>query len=138
MLDRLRYRLAVFMQGRYGSDNFSRFLLFVWLIVIIISTIFRIPYFWIIELGFAVYIYFRMFSRNIPARYRENQAYLKIRNKVIGFFRYLPEKTRSLLPNSQYHIYRCPSCRQKIRIPKGKGNIIVRCPKCGTEFRKRS
>ena len=138
MLDRLRYRLAVFMQGRYGSDNFSRFLLFVWLIVIIISMIFRIPYFWIIELGFAVYIYFRMFSRNIPARYRENQAYLKIRNKVIGFFRYLPEKTRSFLPNSQYHIYRCPSCRQKIRIPKGKGNIIVRCPKCGTEFRKRS
>lgn len=126
------------MQGRYGSDNLSRFLLVVWLIFIILSSFIRIPYFWVIELAFIVYLYFRMFSRNIPARYKENQVYLKIRNKVIGFFRFLPEKIRSMLPNSPYHIYNCPSCGQKIRIPRGKGNIIVRCPRCSHEFRKRS
>ncbi len=126
------------MQGRYGSDNLSRFLLVVWLLFIILSSIFRIPYFWLIELAFIIYLYFRMFSRNIPARYKENQAYLRIRNRVIRFFRFLPEKFRSMLPNSPYRIYRCPSCRQKIRIPRGKGNIIVRCPKCSHEFRKRS
>ena len=82
-----------------------------------------------------ILIYLRMFSRNISKRYAENQKYLELENKVKRFFgrqKYIQEQRKD------FHIYTCPQCRQKIRIPKGKGKISIRCPKCGAEFVKKS
>ena len=50
-------------------------------------------------------------------------------------FRSLKEQwaTRKL-----YHYYRCPQCRQKLRVPRGRGRIQISCPRCGTQFIKKS
>jgi len=80
-------------------------------------------------------VYIRMFSRNISKRYAENQKYLALENRLRRFFgqkRYLMQQRK------EYHIYKCPDCKQKIRIPRGKGKISIRCPKCGEEFIKNS
>ena len=37
-----------------------------------------------------------------------------------------------------YRIFYCPTCKQKIRAPKGKGKIQITCPKCKTEFIRRT
>ena len=131
--------LAKFMYGRYGTDRLNMFLLIVLIVCAGLNLFVRNGYFSIVmsswETLLIVLIYYRMFSRNIQKRYTENQKYLSLENKVKRFFgrtKYIQEQRKD------FHIYTCPQCRQKIRIPKGKGKISVRCPKCGAEFVKKS
>lgn len=131
--------LAKFMYGRYGTDRLNMFLLIVLIVCAGLNLFVRNGYFSIVmssrETLLIVLIYYRMFSRNIQKRYAENQKYLSLENKVKRFFgrtKYIQEQRKD------FHIYTCPQCRQKIRIPKGKGKISVRCPKCGAEFVKKS
>ena len=37
-----------------------------------------------------------------------------------------------------YRFFKCPQCRQTVRVPKGRGKICITCPKCKTEFIKKS
>ena len=62
---------------------------------------------------------FRMYSRNIEARRRENAAFQR-------FFTRLRDR--------QNRYFTCPRCRQVVRVPRGKGRINIRCPKCGEQF----
>jgi len=130
-----RDRWNRFMYGRYGQDQFSRFLLIVGLVFLLIGMFVRIPFISTLVLFILVYDYYRMFSRNVARRSAENQKYLEIRDRVTAFFR---GRKGSSPDAGTYHIYRCPKCGQKIRVPKGKGMIMITCPKCHTEFRKRS
>lgn len=34
-----------------------------------------------------------------------------------------------------YTVVQCPSCPTRLRVPKGKGNLTVSCPKCKTDFK---
>ena len=125
MFNELRYRFSKFMQGRYGVDSLSRFLSVVLLAVIILRMFIRIPLSGTITLVILVILYWRMFSRNIPKRYEENQKFLQIRDKFLGRF---SDFGSNMSQMKDYHIYKCPRCNQKIRIPRGKGHIMVRCP----------
>lgn len=138
-MNKLREMLAKFMYGRYGTDRLNMFLLIVLIVCAGLNLFVRNGYFSIVmsswETLLIVLIYYRLFSRNIQKRYAENQKYLSLENKVKRFFgrtKYIQEQRKD------FHIYTCPQCRQKIRIPKGKGKISVRCPKCGAEFVKKS
>ncbi len=130
-----RDRFNRFMAGRYGQDDFSRFLLIVALVLLVLEFLFGIPGFGIVIFLLLGYVYFRMFSRNIPARYAENQKYLQMKNKAAALF---GGRGAGRADQKTHHIYKCPKCGQKIRIPKGKGMVEITCPKCRTRFRKRS
>ncbi|MCI9435604.1 MAG: hypothetical protein HFH85_00275 [Lachnospiraceae bacterium] len=130
----MREKLQRFMWGRYGNDNFNQFLLAVAFVSLLIS-FFGGGLFYLVATVVMVYAYFRMFSRNISKRSAENQQFLKQKLKVRAFF---TKKKKELAERKVYHIYRCPNCRQKIRIPRGKGKIAIRCRKCGNEFIKKS
>ena len=129
----MREKLQRFMAGRYGVDAFSKFLmgtvLVLWVLDLFINS--RILYSWSILL--IIYMYFRMFSRNIQKRYQENIKFLQIKSKVLGKLKWNQLKS-DVKGRKTHHIYRCPTCRQKIRIPRGKGRICITCPKCKTEL----
>ena len=89
----------------------------------------------LLELAGIVFLYFRMFSRNISKRYQENQAFLRMTFRVREPLKKWQFRFRE---SRQYHIYKCPSCGQKIRIPRGRDRVSIHCPKCGTDFIKKS
>ena len=124
------------MQGRYlayGYDSLTRFLIAAWLILTVLTSFFTNGYIRLIPLIIFIYTYYRLFSRNITARYRENESFRQMTAGIRGRFTKLKKKA---LMHKSYHIYRCPQCAQKIRVPRGKGRIEVTCPKCGDKFLK--
>ncbi len=130
----MREKLYRFMIGRYGNDRLNRFLLAISMACLVIS-LFGPRIFYLLAIAILVYVYFRMFSRNIYKRTMENNFYMRYEYKVKQYFATLK---RDMNQRKTHHIYRCPSCRQKIRIPRGKGRIEIRCPKCSQTFIKKS
>ena len=131
----MREKLIRFMYGRYRVDSFSNFLIYTGFIITLVTMFANVR--WLPLLGWAlvIYSYFRVFSKNHPKRYAENQLYLKYTAGIRSFF----YRQKNLMRQRKtHHIYTCTSCHQKIRVPKGKGKIEVRCPKCSNTFIKRS
>ena len=124
-----------FMQGRYGNDEMSKFLLGISMALIILKLLTKSVIFDLLFWVCLIYSYFRMFSKNYSARYAENQKFLAMKNKWM----YKWENHKRMREQKKiYHIYNCPYCKQKIRIPKGKGSIIITCPKCKEKFIKKT
>ena len=137
----MREKFNQFMQGRYGSqgaDQLSRFTLIASLVMIVLSLFIRNAFGTVLDtLGILliVYTYYRLFSRDFTRRYDENRRYLEITSKIRRRFSRDKNIVKQL---KDYHIYSCPGCGQKIRIPRGKGRIEISCPKCHTKFVKNS
>ncbi|MCI9545666.1 MAG: hypothetical protein HFH60_03085 [Lachnospiraceae bacterium] len=130
----MKEKLYRFMQGRYGNDPLNRFLMIVSLIIMILAIIWK-PQIYVIAIAVLGWGYYRMFSRKVYTRAVENQRYLEVRDSVLAK---LDKKRNFLIQRKNYHIYKCPGCGQKVRVPRGKGKIQVHCPKCGEDFIKRS
>lgn len=129
----MREKLQRFMMGRNGTDQFNRFLLGVTLAILIVSLFVRVNLLYFIGLALLIWTYFRMLSKNIAARSAENERYLKATAGISRFFR---QKKSHFQQRKIYRFYKCPSCGQEVRVPKGKGHIRITCPKCRTEFDK--
>ena len=135
---KFKQRLAQFMYGRRGMDEFSRFLLIAVLVLILVGSCFRgilRPVFSVLELAGLVYLYLRVFSRDIYKRQRENAWYLTKRSAFISWFRSLKDRWQQ---RKDYRFFRCPSCRTLLRVPKNKGKLLLTCRKCGNRFERKT
>jgi len=135
----MRERFARFMTGRYGVDSLGKALTWISMALLLLSVF--LPFnivrsiCWAAAIVMLVLNYFRMFSRNYSARAEENRRYERFADRFRRTFGNWKYKRAQ---NKAYHIYRCPSCHQKIRVPRGKGRIEISCPKCGSKFIKKS
>ncbi|MDO4545399.1 MAG: hypothetical protein Q4C25_04515 [Bacillota bacterium] len=149
-MNRFSMWFANFMRGRYGMDNLNRFLMIVALVVIVVDLFLRWRILDLVTLAILILVYCRMFSRNVNARYQENQKFLAVsrnfRNKSgngVGFGKRSSGSgfnggfSGSGTQDATHKILRCPGCGEKLRVPKGAGNISISCPHCGTKFQKK-
>jgi len=124
-----------FMYGRYGIDQFSQVLIFTALILSVLVSIFRINVLMIITYIPLVYAVLRMLSKDINKRTQENYKFLNI---VSSFKTKYNKSKPNMKETKTYKYYKCPKCKQMIRVPRNKGKICITCPKCKTEFTKRT
>jgi len=122
-----------FMSGRYGSDTFGNFLCVTALVCLVIGLFVGIFYY--IGLLLLLYAYFRILSRNVHKRYAENIAFMQ---KTAGVRAKFGQLQQRFALRKTYRYFSCPHCRQQVRVPKGRGKISITCPKCGTQFIKKS
>lgn len=127
--------LRTFMAGRYGPDHLNTALI---IIALLLSFISRFAI-----LGLLVYLsyllliltVFRFLSRNIQKRRAENDKFLRlywpVKQKLKAFF-------SRLKSNRTHKFFRCPSCSNLLRVPRGKGRLQITCPKCGERFVKKT
>ena len=128
-------KFARFMYGRYGMDQLSRNLSLICLVLLVITMFSRSNVLYAIALAGIIYTYFRVFSRNISKRSTENEKDLSFHYKVVG----KTNRIKYIIKDNKTHkIFKCPSCSQKIRVPRGKGRISIKCPKCRIEFIKKT
>lgn len=115
----MKEKMMRFMQGRYGNDNFNRFLLVVTMICFVIS-IFggRVGLvFDLLAIFFLIYTYYRMLSRKIYKRAEENRKYMNYTAKIRYYFAGVRNRFQQ---NKTYHIYKCPQCGQENQNTKRK------------------
>jgi len=123
--------LRKFMYGRYGSDPLNIAIL----AAAIVLTFVTFPYSGLISLACIVIAFFRMFSKNIYKRQAENAAFVNFFKKIGRAFKYDKNKAEE---RKHYNFYKCPNCKQQLRVPKGKGKIMITCPQCKTKFQKKT
>lgn len=134
-MNRFREKFMRFMQGRNGFDQFSQFLNMMILVIFVLSLFIKWAPLYYFGIGLLVYMYFRVFSRNIPKRYAENQKFCNMRYDASIKWNKMKKEWEQ---RKIYRFYRCPMCKQKVRVPKGRGKICITCPKCREEFVRKS
>ena len=131
----MREKFRRFMIGRYGNDGLNQFLSIGSLVLFLLALITRFRLFYTLGLAALIWCYFRAFSRNLSKRTEENYRFYTLKDKVLSRFSSLRTRWEG---RKEYRYYRCPQCRQNLRVPRGRGKIEICCPRCSTRFIKRS
>ena len=135
-MGKFREFITRFMYGRYGVDRLYTgfFILFI-IIAVVNLFVSYLPLRLILSPlnAFIMFVmFYRVFSRQIYKRRREEQIYLNFIGKIkrpfsVGVRRFKERKT---------HVYKkCPKCKTQLRFPRKKGTIMVTCPKCRESFK---
>ena len=119
------------LYGIYGFDKLYFVLFGVCLFFMILNLFIR---FWgiiVIEALILSYMMFRVFSHNILARRRENDAVMGFLKKIRGWFKLQKNRFR----DRKTHVYKkCPKCGVMLRLPKRSGVNTANCPRCQNKF----
>ncbi|MBM6952533.1 hypothetical protein H6A15_02360 [Enorma phocaeensis] len=155
-----------FMKDRYGVDDFSLALGGVGVVLTLVGTIFSLQPLSYIALALLALALVRALSKNGAARRQENDAFRRIMARIPGIgarfggpartsgrssarpsgaggatadFKRQARTAKKMWKDRKTKAFlKCPTCGQTLSVPKGKGKIIVTCPKCHTRMETKS
>ena len=129
-----RDKMTRFMYGRYGTDQLNKCIMVITMVLLVLSLFIRYQiFYWLAVVGIVI-MNFRMLSKNIYKRAAENTRFL---NATAGI-RKSVSRMKNRSRDKEHCYFKCPSCSQTVRVPRGKGKISITCPKCRTEFVKKT
>lgn len=127
--------LRRFMAGRYGGDQLNNVFLLLSLLLILLERFTRWRWMTVPVLALLFLCYFRVFSRNIQARYAENQRFLRWWRPIGTRLHNMGLRFRD---RKTHRYFKCPNCKQRLRVPRGRGKINITCPHCRHQFIRKS
>ncbi len=127
--------LRNFMAGRYGPDHLNTALIIFSIFISLVARLIHLTVLVYLSYLVLLLVFFRMLSRNIQRRRAENDRFVRywwpIKQKFKRFF--------DRIKNQKTHkFFKCPSCKNTLRVPRGKGKLQITCPKCGERFIKKT
>lgn len=122
-------RVVRFMYGRYGIDDLYKFLFKLFFCLILVNLIFHNTILFYIELFLFVIAIYRVLSKNIYRRRKENDMFLNIKKKLLKPFSNLKRNYRD---RKTYVYKKCRYCKTTLRLPlpSKRGINHVKCPEC--------
>ena len=136
MFYKLGMAIQRFMYGRNGTDALGVTALVAYLVFSILANILygvsETAYILLVLEAYIClcYYFFRFLSRNVLKRRAENAAFkrffAKIKTRVSGFVTRVKDK--------EHKYYKCKKCKAVLRVPRGRGKIVITCPKCRNKF----
>lgn len=144
---RFAEKLQKFMRGRYGGDSLNTALSICSLVCFIAAMVVYASaktkaglivscVMYAAAMAFVVLTAFRTFSKNLHKRRAEYEWF---RSHILAPAAKRSNTMRTKRAQRATHkFFRCPGCRQLVRVPRGKGKIKITCPKCGKVFIKKT
>lgn len=140
-LQRIGNALSRFMYGRNGADRLGLAMLWTAILLDIINMFLRgrqpVVYSVISVVSGIILLLalFRIFSRNLEKRRAENARFMEkvwwpVSRRIAG------RKQQRM--DKEHCYFTCPGCGAVCRVPKGKGRIVITCPRCGNEIHGKS
>ena len=137
---RIGNALSRFMYGRNGVDRLGLTMIWAALLLDIINMLLREKpvVSGITGLVSGVLLFtalFRMFSRNLEKRRAENTLFMEkvwwpVSRRMAG--------ARQQRMDKEHRYFTCHRCGAVCRVPRGKGRIVITCPRCGGEIHGKS
>ena len=130
----IRNFLSRFMAGRYGTDQLNTALMIAYLALYLISILSGWSILYWVALVLVFVTLFRCLSRQVDRRRTENAKFLQLVRPVRRKFKNLMARIK----DKDHRYFKCPNCKQQMRVPRGKGRITVHCRSCGATFEEKS
>lgn len=128
-------KLLFYMKGRYGYDELSKVLIMFGLIIGVFSNFSDGFLLTVVGLASIAYGGLRIVSTEKGNRRKELQQYIKVKQSFLSRYRKLRNRW---IQRKAFKITKCPTCNQKIRVPRGRKKIRITCPSCKQQFVKKT